>query len=389
MDDQNNSCEELYDPPFLWCLLVPSSSCIFDVRSPAKTLDIDIFLRADKSLTIPTTATSIRNMNTSSIDALALAAETRAECEEKARAQAGVDVVGNVFVTTPQSTAIRLPQSNAAVSAKEVSRHSSSAASKNNTRKPSFPDKLHCILSDRSLGHIITWLPSGKSFCIVNKEAFTKQVLPAFFKESKFESFSRRLKRWGFKKVYTSGRNQIVINHDLFVKGRLDLCKTMTGRADQSSQAQMVSQAAVSPKTEKDVLQQEVALAEQTLQAHKATTARAPKIHLEPKSTSPQIQLKLPRVSPSMTYAPEPMYPHHYGMGSINEMPMRNHAFQANHARSYWHLTAGAAPIHQGASDANALEQLSSLDQEIADCQEQLQILHRLRALREKRRALS
>lgn len=74
--------------------------------------------------------------NTSNIDALALAAETRAECEEKTRMQAAVDVVenGNVFVTTPQAaaTAYLLPQSNATISVKDISLHSLSAALKSN-----------------------------------------------------------------------------------------------------------------------------------------------------------------------------------------------------------------------------------------------------------------
>jgi len=57
-----------------------------------------------------------------------------------------------------------------------------------------------------------------------------KNILPKYFREAKFESFSRRLKRWGFRKVYTTGLSQIIFSHDLFRNGRPDLCKIMNGR---------------------------------------------------------------------------------------------------------------------------------------------------------------
>jgi len=97
-------------------------------------------------------------------------------------------------------------------------------------RKPNFAEKLHTVLNDQECRHAIAWLPSGRSFCITDQDEFVKNILPKYFREAKFESFSRRLKRWGFRKVYTTGLSQIIFSHDLFRNGRPDLCKIMNGR---------------------------------------------------------------------------------------------------------------------------------------------------------------
>jgi HSF-type DNA-binding len=50
-------------------------------------------------------------------------------------------------------------------------------------------------------GYCVAWLPDGKSFVIRNPDEFTRQVLPKFFKATKFSSFTRKLYRWGFRQV--------------------------------------------------------------------------------------------------------------------------------------------------------------------------------------------
>eukprot|EP00584_Thalassiosira_punctigera_P003971 CAMPEP_0172546248 /NCGR_PEP_ID=MMETSP1067-20121228/16044_1 /TAXON_ID=265564 ORGANISM="Thalassiosira punctigera, Strain Tpunct2005C2" /NCGR_SAMPLE_ID=MMETSP1067 /ASSEMBLY_ACC=CAM_ASM_000444 /LENGTH=190 /DNA_ID=CAMNT_0013333145 /DNA_START=46 /DNA_END=615 /DNA_ORIENTATION=+ len=88
-------------------------------------------------------------------------------------------------------------------------------------RKPNFAEKLHSMLSRQEYRHVVTWLPSGRSFVILNQEEFARRILPRHFREAKFESFSRRLKRWGFKKAYANASQgsvsqTIVVSHDLF-----------------------------------------------------------------------------------------------------------------------------------------------------------------------------
>jgi hypothetical protein len=50
----------------------------------------------------------------------------------------------------------------------------------------------------------IRWLPEGDAFVIANPAAFTRDVLPRFFKKAKFESFTRKLYRWGFRQFSES-----------------------------------------------------------------------------------------------------------------------------------------------------------------------------------------
>ena len=66
---------------------------------------------------------------------------------------------------------------------------------------PGFPLKLHAILSDNNLGDIITWLPNGLSWRVINRKMFEKEVIPLYFKHSNFSSFMRQVNGWGFRRV--------------------------------------------------------------------------------------------------------------------------------------------------------------------------------------------
>lgn len=57
------------------------------------------------------------------------------------------------------------------------------------------------ILSTNAYSDIISWLPHGKGFLLLQKRRFAEEVLPKFFKQSKFASFTRKLNRWGFVRV--------------------------------------------------------------------------------------------------------------------------------------------------------------------------------------------
>ncbi|KAL7510185.1 hypothetical protein ACHAXN_012512 [Cyclotella atomus] len=110
-------------------------------------------------------------------------------------------------------------------------------APSNSRRKPCFVEKLHIIVSNKNLNKIIMWLPPSKSFCILNKERFTNEVLPMYFHKVKFEWFSRRIKRRGFHKMYTTGLKQVTYTHDLFQKDCIDLLKMMNGKPGQADVA--------------------------------------------------------------------------------------------------------------------------------------------------------
>ena len=68
--------------------------------------------------------------------------------------------------------------------------------------KQSFLYALHDIIEVHSSSSdenpIISWLPHGRGFIINDKQSFEQNVLPSFLPNTKYASFTRRLKRWKF-----------------------------------------------------------------------------------------------------------------------------------------------------------------------------------------------
>jgi hypothetical protein len=83
------------------------------------------------------------------------------------------------------------------------------------------------VLSDKEFENIITWMPSGKSFSIIEPKAFVADILPEHFKSAKYASFTRKLHRWGFMRHYR-GEEAGGFYHKMFRKDRLDLVELMT-----------------------------------------------------------------------------------------------------------------------------------------------------------------
>jgi hypothetical protein len=78
---------------------------------------------------------------------------------------------------------------------------------------------------------IIAWSNDGLSFCINNTLAFEKAVLPVVFKAAKWESFARKLARWGFKRIRLTGtyaEQGAAFIHPQFRRGDFDLSKLMS-----------------------------------------------------------------------------------------------------------------------------------------------------------------
>lgn len=64
--------------------------------------------------------------------------------------------------------------------------------------KQSFLYSFHGILSSPEYEDIVTWLPHGRGFIVVDKARFEKEILSTFLPNTKYASFTRRLKRWNF-----------------------------------------------------------------------------------------------------------------------------------------------------------------------------------------------
>jgi hypothetical protein len=138
---------------------------------------------------------------------------------------ARTDAASNSIDTTPNQGADHSAKANYASMIQ--AEFDSTITAPSRKRKPNFAEKLHAVLSSKECQYAISWLPSGRSFCITDQKEFAKNILPKYFREAKFGSFTRRLKRWQFRKVFTSGLSQVIFSHDLFHRDRPDFCKIM------------------------------------------------------------------------------------------------------------------------------------------------------------------
>lgn len=90
-----------------------------------------------------------------------------------------------------------------------------------------FPAKLHSILSNPEYGHIIRWMPHGRAWKIFNKDLLVSEVIPKYWGQTKYESFSRQLSGWGFKRLHQSGPDFRAYYHECFLRGLPFLTKLM------------------------------------------------------------------------------------------------------------------------------------------------------------------
>lgn len=90
-----------------------------------------------------------------------------------------------------------------------------------------FPQRLMKVLADEEHSDTITWLPHGRSFFILKRKKFVADVLPRYFRQSKFTSFTRKLKRWGFTRVTQRGPETGAYFHEFFQRRQPNLCLQM------------------------------------------------------------------------------------------------------------------------------------------------------------------
>jgi hypothetical protein len=93
-----------------------------------------------------------------------------------------------------------------------------------------FTSQLMDILSEEGQAEIISWLPHGNGFIIHKKKTFANEILPKYFKASKFTSFTRKLNRWGFSRV-PRGPETGAYFHKLFRRDKPTLCMQMTSNS--------------------------------------------------------------------------------------------------------------------------------------------------------------
>jgi hypothetical protein len=93
-----------------------------------------------------------------------------------------------------------------------------------------FPQKLHRMLADLERlpggADVASFLPHGRAFSIHNPKKFVSEIMPGYFRMSRFSSFQRQLNLYDFKRI-TEGRDKGAYYHEFFLDGRLALCSQM------------------------------------------------------------------------------------------------------------------------------------------------------------------
>jgi hypothetical protein len=93
-----------------------------------------------------------------------------------------------------------------------------------------FLSKLHEVLEKAEKTErtdVVSWMPSGRSFRVHQKEEFIETMLHHFnMNISNFKAFQRVLRGWGFQ-TFPKGTGPGSSYHPLFVKGKPELCDFM------------------------------------------------------------------------------------------------------------------------------------------------------------------
>jgi hypothetical protein len=90
-----------------------------------------------------------------------------------------------------------------------------------------------CSESGRNSGDCcVSWTGDGQAFAIRNKAEFLTRLLPLFFGQSKFPSFTRKLYRWGFRQIsqlpgFAKQPNDMIFGHEYFKRDNKKLLVNM------------------------------------------------------------------------------------------------------------------------------------------------------------------
>ncbi|KAI9496298.1 HSF-type DNA-binding-domain-containing protein [Zychaea mexicana] len=100
------------------------------------------------------------------------------------------------------------------------------------------------MVEDSEIQDLITWSENGDVFRVFNPTAFSKNVLPRYFKHSNWQSFVRQLNMYGFNKVndmiHSNLRNENQIwefRHPHFQRGAVEDLRNIKRKSVRSLRA--------------------------------------------------------------------------------------------------------------------------------------------------------
>ena len=68
-------------------------------------------------------------------------------------------------------------------------------------REPTFPMRLHMILSNPDFQDIVAFVSHGRSWRIIDQRQFEDRVIPLYFRHQRYSSFARQVNGWGFRRI--------------------------------------------------------------------------------------------------------------------------------------------------------------------------------------------
>ena len=85
------------------------------------------------------------------------------------------------------------------------------------------------VADELGFADIVSWCPHGRAFIVRKPKQFASKTMRKYFKHTKFTSFQRQLNLYGFRRI-TKGTDGGAYYHELFLRGRPDLCKYVSIR---------------------------------------------------------------------------------------------------------------------------------------------------------------
>ena len=113
-----------------------------------------------------------------------------------------------------------------------------------------FPWKLQDMLQtsiSEGKESIVSWLSHGNAFKVHNVLVFVSEILPLFFKQTKYKSFQRQLNLWGFERIQ-HGPEKGSYYHKHFLRDKPNLCRHLR-RREQAKKVHSVIAANATTKT--------------------------------------------------------------------------------------------------------------------------------------------
>ena len=78
--------------------------------------------------------------------------------------------------------------------------------------------------NDETFSRIVSWQPHGRAFAVHDKDRFIGEIMPRYFKQSRFSSFLRQLNLYNFVRIKRDNGDKGGYYHELCLRGRSELC---------------------------------------------------------------------------------------------------------------------------------------------------------------------